>query len=182
MRAALTIFAEKGEAGLVIRSVADRAGITPMAIYRHFKNKQDLVDSLVLDGIETWRQRVADIKPCAPLDWLLAIGDAYLNFALNEPSRYEAAFLVSSPAALKYPDDFIAGESPAISLLLELLTSELNLSSRKTQLTPMELVVIFVSLVQGLVTLYRGGRIAGNEKSFRTLYRRALSNCLDSFR
>jgi hypothetical protein len=38
------------------------------------------------------------------------------------------------------------------------------------------------ALGQGLVTLYRAGRIAGGEADFRKLYRRATRRLMNSFK
>jgi AcrR family transcriptional regulator len=151
-----------------------------MAIYRHFANKQALLDALVVEGIEDWRRRVAAIPACAPLERLRKISDAYLQFALREPRKYEAAFLTSSPTALRYPDDFLAGGSPAVSLQMQLL-KELTADQGATSPELSDMMVIIAALSQGLITLYRAGRIAGGERKFRALYRRAMERCVRSF-
>lgn len=177
--AARAAFEEGGEANLSVRDVAARVGLTPMAIYRHFENKQALLDALVVEAIEDWRRRVAAIPACAPLDWLRKIGDAYLEFALREPRKYEAAFLTASPTALRYPDDFLAGGSSAVSLQIKLL-KDITASRGATPAALSDMIVIIAAQSQGLVTLYRAGRIAGGEKKFRALYRRATESCVRS--
>jgi len=42
-------------------------------------------------------------------------------------------------------------------------------------------MLINSALSQGLVTLYRAGRIAGGEEEFRALYRRAMRRVFQSF-
>lgn len=177
MNAARTAFEEGGEAGFSIRDVAARAGLTPMAIYRHFENKQALLDALVMEAIGEWRSQVVNIPASAPLDWLQNIGDAYLDFALRTPRKFEAAFMVSSPAALRYPDDFLAGGSPAVSLQIELIRKLTGANANSVS----DMLVIIAGLSQGLIGLYRSGRIAGGETKFRALYRRALETCIRSF-
>ena len=180
LAAARRAFEEDGETGLSVRDVAARVGLTPMAIYRHFENRQALLDALVLEAIDEWRRRVASIAPCAPLEWLQKIGDAYLDFALRQPRKFEAAFLVSSPTALRYPDDFLAGGSPAVTLQLRLI-KQVTGRGRGERIAPADVLVIIAGLSQGLITLYRAGRIAGGERKFRALYRRAMDNCVRSF-
>ncbi|MES1202404.1 MAG: TetR/AcrR family transcriptional regulator [Pseudomonadota bacterium] len=178
LAAARAAFEEGGEAGLSVRDVAARVGLTPMAIYRHFENKQALLDALVVEAIGEWRRRVADIPACAPIDWLRKIGAAYLEFALREPRKFEAAFLVSSATALRYPDDFLAGGSPAVVLQLNLIR---EIAPVDSQSTLSDILVIYAGLSQGLISLYRAGRIAGGERKFRALYGRALETCVRSF-
>jgi AcrR family transcriptional regulator len=180
LTAAREAFEDAGEAGLSVRDVAARVGLTPMAIYRHFENRQALLDALNREAIEDWRRRVAAIAPCESMEWLSAIGEEYLNFALREPRKYEAAFLISTRAALRYPDDFVAGGSPAVSLQIALI-KKLIASRGDRDVAVADMIMMFAGLSQGLVSLYRAGRIAGGEKRFRTLYRRAMETCLRSF-
>jgi AcrR family transcriptional regulator len=163
-----------------LRAVAKAAGITPMAIYRHFEDKAALIDALVLDGLAEWSTRVTALPPCEGLAKLQQIGEAYLDFALAEPRRFEAAFLLPSRKARRYPDDFIAGRSPAGTIQLAIIEAAIAEGILKAD-SAIEIVMTNAALSQGLVTLYRAGRIAGGEAEFRTLYRRAMRRCMESF-
>jgi AcrR family transcriptional regulator len=181
LAAARAAFERHGADGLSLRDVAKKVGITPMAIYRHFDSKQALVDALVLDALGEWSARAQAIPPGEPLAWSNAINEAYLDFALEKPRRYEAAFLLHSKAARRYPDDFVAGRSPAVTLQLKNIEAAIA-RGLLVKLPPIEIMITLAGLSQGLVTLYRAGRIAGGEAEFRVLYRSAMRRCLDSFR
>ncbi|MGN6605552.1 MAG: TetR/AcrR family transcriptional regulator [Jatrophihabitans sp.] len=75
-----------GLAAVSIRSVATRLGVTPMALYRHVANKDDLLDEVV-DRLfaDRWRPAVDD------RDWRRWITEAADRFR---------GFLVEQPAAL----------------------------------------------------------------------------------
>jgi AcrR family transcriptional regulator len=47
-RAALTLFVKRGVDGVAVREIAAKVGITDAAIYRHFKSKAELAESLML--------------------------------------------------------------------------------------------------------------------------------------
>jgi AcrR family transcriptional regulator len=179
-RAARKLFDEKGLEGLSLRSVAKRVGITPMAIYRHFDNKQALVDALVLDGLQQWSARVDALPPAKGLAKVEQIGEVFLDFALKEPRRFEAAFLIHSKKARRYPDDFAAGRSPAGTVQLEALEQAMADGLLKAH-SAIEIMMTNAALSQGLVTLYRAGRIAGGEAEFRKLYRRVMRRAMETF-
>jgi AcrR family transcriptional regulator len=179
LAAARAAFDRAGPEGLSMRDIAKDVGITPMAIYRHYENKQALIDALVLDALGEWSAIVAAIPEQAPSDWLRAIGEAHLDFALQKPRRYEAAFLTHSTKARRYPDDFLAGHSPAGALQLRLLNELVEQGLLKT-VSPVELLVTNAGLSQGLITLYRAGRIAGSEDDFRKLYLGATRRSFES--
>lgn len=181
LAAARTAFARGGLQALSMRSVAKAVGVTPMAIYRHYADKQALVDCLVRDALDEWSRRVAAIAPSDPLTWLRAIGEAHLDFALHSPRRYEAAFLLPAATARRYPDDFDAGRSPAGALQLRLI-EQLMRDGVLAAGSASEILLANVALAQGLITLYRGGRISGGEADFRRLYLRTIERGLASYR
>jgi AcrR family transcriptional regulator len=170
-------FEKGGEAALSLRRVAADVGLTPMAIYRHFASRQALLDALVLDAVDEWRRRVEAIQPAPPADWLRAIAGAYLDFALEQPRRFEAAFLVPSPVALRYPDDFFAGSSSALKRQLAIIE---ELGETENEGEAASILVTMIAMAQGLVTLHRAGRIAGDEAEFRGLYGRATDRYIES--
>jgi AcrR family transcriptional regulator len=179
-KAARRLFDEKGLDGVSLRNVAKKIGITPMAIYRHFEDKEALIDALVLDGLAEWSARVEALPPCKGFDKIMQIGDAYLDFALKEPRRYEAAVLLHSSKARRYPDDFLAGRSPAGNAQLKAF-GEIVAQGLIPEDAPVEILVTNAALSQGLITLYRAGRVAGGEDEFRALYRRAMQRSTESF-
>lgn len=170
-------FEKGGEAALSLRRVAADVGLTPMAIYRHFASRQALLDALVLGAVDEWRRVVEAIPPAPPAEWLRAIAAAYLDFALEQPRRFQAAFLVASPVALRYPDDFFAGASPALRRQLALVE---ELSETGNEAEAASILVTMIAMAQGLVTLHRAGRIAGDEADFRRLFNRATGRYIDS--
>jgi AcrR family transcriptional regulator len=180
LRAARKLFDEKGLEQLSLRSVAKRVGITPMAIYRHFESKQALVDALVLDGLAQWSARVDALPPAKGFTKLKQISEAFLDFALKEPRRFEAAFLIHSKKARRYPGDFVAGRSPAGKVQIEAIEQAMADGILRAD-SAIEIMMTNAALSQGLVTLYRAGRIAGGETEFRKLYHRATGRVTQTF-
>ena len=181
IRASRKLFDENGIEELSLRSVARRVGITPMAIYRHFDSKEALVDALVLDGLAEWSARVDALPQGEGLAKTEQISEAFLDFALEEPRRFEAAFLIHSKKARRYPDDFVAGRSPAGIIQLKAIEQAMADGVLEAH-SAIEIMMTNAALGQGLVTLYRAGRIAGGEADFRKLYRRATRRLMNSFK
>lgn len=180
LAAARAAFERHGLEGLSLRDVARAVGITPMAIYRHYASKEALVDALVADAMAEWSARVEALPSREGLAKLEQIGEAFLDFALNEPRRFEAAFLLLSRQARRYPDDFVAGRSPAGNVQLKVIAELMEQGVIKAP-SPVEMMIAIAGLSQGLVTLYRAGRIAGGEEEFRALYRRTMQRLIQSF-
>src|SRR6185437_3898311 len=112
LSAAKAVLERDGIEGLTIRRVAQRAKLSPMALYRHFADKDALLNALMEDGLGAWTDIVRGIRAADPLEWMDALAEAYLDFALTQPHRFDAAFFLPAPAARRFPDDFAAGRSP----------------------------------------------------------------------
>ena len=178
---ARALFDARGLEGLSLRKVASDVQLTPMAIYRHFAHKEALVEALVLDALDRWAERVAAIGIEDPIEWLESVGDEFLAFALEEPRRFEIAFLVRSSRARRYPDDFDSGRSPAGRLWMARLKQLQALGRLAPGVEPVEAGFTLWALAQGLVTLYRAGRFVGGVAEFRRFYGHSIRRCLASF-
>lgn len=181
LAAALEAFERDGLEGLSMRKVAAKVELTPMALYRHFADKQALVDAITLEGLEAWRARLARLRADDPAEWLEAAAEAFLDFALEEPRRFEAAFLLRANSARRFPDDFAAGRSPAVAMMSERI-EQAKAQGLLDDAPSLEIALSIWAMAQGLVGLYRAGRFAGDEQAFRALYRSALRRCISAFR
>ena len=95
IEAALEIIDEDGPQGLTIRKVAQRAGVSHAAPYRHFAGKDDLVLAVVERGFELLNEEMAEARARAGDDLLAQFassGEAYLTFAMNNPTYYRVMF------------------------------------------------------------------------------------------
>jgi AcrR family transcriptional regulator len=95
VEAAKTLIAESGPAGFTIAEAARRAGVSPGAPYRHFRDAEALLAEVALRGFErlaaalshAWREGRPE-----PIQAFESIGRAYLAFARSEPAYYAAMF------------------------------------------------------------------------------------------
>jgi AcrR family transcriptional regulator len=83
--AAGKLLEEQGPAGVVLREVARRAGVSHNAPYRHFADREALLANLAAEGF-AWLG--AELSACPPSD----MGEAYVRFALAHPQRFRLMF------------------------------------------------------------------------------------------
>jgi AcrR family transcriptional regulator len=179
LAAAKTVLDREGLPGLTIRRVAQNAHLSPMALYRHFADKDALLNSLMEDGLVAWENRARSIRAIDPLDWLEELGVQFLDFALKEPHRFDAAFFLPAPKARQYPDDFAAGRSPVVAMVLARI-DQAKSDGRLGEASGLEVALAFSALLQGLISMYRANRFS-SEKQFRALYRAQVRLCLQGF-
>jgi AcrR family transcriptional regulator len=93
--AALEVLTEKGLASLTLRAVARRAGVSEAAPYHHFASKAALVEALVVETLQQLAQalqRAAQETAGTPLDRLVAVGEAYVRFALEHRAGFQILY------------------------------------------------------------------------------------------
>lgn len=91
---ALTLYLNGGLDGVSMRKVADHAGLSAMAAYRHFKNKDDLLNHVVMEGFRSFQDYFSRAKaipdPVASLKLCMTL---YADFAQDQPEFYEMMFM-----------------------------------------------------------------------------------------
>ncbi|HXZ68614.1 MAG TPA: TetR/AcrR family transcriptional regulator, partial [Alphaproteobacteria bacterium] len=161
------------------RKIAKAVGVTPMAIYCHYADKDEILDALMLDAFAAWEEKVRAIRARDPMKWLEKLAWAYLDFAIDEPRRFEAAFLLSGRQARKYPDDYLAGPS-VVGEMMGKRIDQLKLEGKLAKAPTLEIALTLWALSQGLVSMYRAGRFV-SEAEFRRIYSDACAHCIRGF-
>jgi AcrR family transcriptional regulator len=100
--AARQIFEREGYESFSMRKLAKDIEYSPGSIYLHFKNKEELFETLVEESFERLRQALNRIRNGHaeedPVEALKKGARAYVQFGLRNPNDYRFAFLLRRPA------------------------------------------------------------------------------------
>ncbi|MFJ6841631.1 TetR/AcrR family transcriptional regulator [Streptomyces griseoluteus] len=93
LRAARELLEEDGSAGLSLRAVARRAGVSATAPYRHYADRDALVSAVAAEGYRELAEHLAAAhpEPRTP-DELASVAVAYVRFALDRPAMFRVMF------------------------------------------------------------------------------------------
>ncbi|MFF9360493.1 TetR/AcrR family transcriptional regulator [Streptomyces griseoluteus] len=93
LRAARELLEEDGSAGLSLRAVARRAGVSATAPYRHYADRDALVSAVAAEGYRELAEYLAAAhpEPRTP-DELASVAVAYVRFALDRPAMFRVMF------------------------------------------------------------------------------------------
>ncbi|MCB8821884.1 TetR/AcrR family transcriptional regulator [Microvirga rosea] len=94
IEAAQRFIAERGLGGFTLADAAKLVGVTPAALYRHFRGRDALVAEVAFRGFGQLAERLgrALSSDGTPLERFTRMGEAYLAFAEQEPGFYAAMF------------------------------------------------------------------------------------------
>ena len=99
------ILADSGADGLSLREVARRCRVSEAAPYNHFADKQALLAAIATEGFQVLARhlrRTAERRSGRAR--ILAIGQAYLSFALDHPALFSAMFGRSLEDPRRHPE------------------------------------------------------------------------------
>ncbi len=180
--AARRLLDKEGADAVTMRRVAAAAGITAMAIYRHYPDRAALLSALADEGFDELAGDLKGRRFNGDLETRLAkMADLYLDHALENPRLFELMFLKPRKGARQYPEDFKARESPTATLMADLIASGMAGGKLKRD-DHWEITFEMGALSHGLIMLYLGGRVDLSSAAFRALYRRSFRRYLNGIR
>ena len=173
-RAALAILEAEGPDAVSMRRVADAVGITPMAIYHHFPNREALLNTITNQEFATFLSYIQKRPMRGSREaQLISAMEAYIDYAFDRPRIFDYVFSEPRPGARRYPDDFRARRSPTLNPIADAVRDAMRAGMLRND-DVWEVALQLWAVTHGYVALYRAGRFNLPEKEFRALVRRAL--------
>jgi AcrR family transcriptional regulator len=154
IEAGVDLLSEEGVAGLSLRRVAQKAGVSRTAPYAHFADKQALIAAISTEGYSRLFdafQRVAERHEGNPGAKLVEGAWAYLKFALDDPDHFKVTTSGAVEREKDYPA-FVEMSEKCFSLVLRIV--EECQARGVLRPGPSDLVAVSVwSLMHGLISL-----------------------------
>lgn len=176
---ALTLLEKHGPEAVTMRAVAQKAGITPMAIYHHFPNREALLNAVtegefdhVLHYVHA-RHSQLSIKD-GTFSSLLAMMHGQIDYAMRHPRLFDYCFSKERPDARRFPDDFKARLSPTMNPLADGIQASMDAGALRKD-DAFEVAMQLTALIHGYLVLYRGGRFNFTEDDFRAFCERSMT-------
>ncbi|GJD34884.1 TetR/AcrR family transcriptional regulator [Methylobacterium aerolatum] len=155
IEAARRFIAERGIGGFTLVEAARLVGVTPAALYRHFRGREALLEELAGRGFNELAERLARALTSrgTPLERFTRMGEAYLAFAEDEPAYYAAIFetrgVHAAPESTDRPSPF--------DLLVEALQA--TFTEGFAGVTPRFIALEVWALAHGIATLASAGHL-----------------------
>lgn len=176
------LFADRGAVAITMRGLAARVGVTPMALYRHFTNREALLEAIVDQAQGTFLTHLqrAMAEPTAA-GRLAAAGREYLAFGLAHPRRYAVLFMDSNGALDPrggHPTPW--RDAATFRFLVDRVRDCAAAGVLAVDDAEAAALTIWAH-VHGLVSLYLAGRLGLDEARFRRLYAASLATLVRAF-
>ena len=179
--AAFERFQHDGLAGVSMRSVAADVGMSPMGLYRHYPDRDALIEAMVQGCLRAFEHALASPPATGTsLQRLRRMMRAYLDFALGERAMYDLLFRATRPSSDPFLDEYKAGMSPSFEGLRSLVAGVLE-ENENTSANSVDAAVCIWAQAHGLVSLFLAGRFGGGEPLFRRFYTRNMERVISAF-
>jgi AcrR family transcriptional regulator len=161
-----------------MRRVAKQVGITPMAIYHYFPNREALLGAVVTSEFEKLVEFFTLPEGKRGFDAaMIHIMDGYIDYALAHPRIFDYVFSAPRPGARRFPDEFRARQSPTLNLVFNVVSSWMKAGKLKRD-DAWEISMELWAHAHGYLALWRGGRFHLSEDEFRKLVHRSFRRLL----
>ena len=117
LAAARSLFLKEGVDRVTIRALCARVGVTAPALYRHFKDKREIIIAICNETFGKLLERFQRIRASEadPLDALKQMCESYVLFALTHRDEYRLMFLSKDLLMLEFAgEDAIETDEDAI--------------------------------------------------------------------
>ena len=119
------LIAADGAPSLSLRAIARELKITAPAIYNYYPRRDDLVTQLIIDAYLSMGDRqhavLADIPPQDHVDRLRQLGQAYRQWALDYPERYQLIFGTPIPGYVAPMEKTLPAAARSLSALVSVV-------------------------------------------------------------
>jgi AcrR family transcriptional regulator len=121
---ALATIRSEGVEGLTLREIGARVGVSRTALYRHFADKAALLGAVATEGFRTLREQLTAAWESGGRGdaGFVAMGDAYVRFALENPAHYRVMF-GGFVEALERDPELVTEAGGAFQVLVDALSA-----------------------------------------------------------
>ena len=169
-----------GYKGLSMRKIAEKAGISATAIYRHFSNKEALFHRLVKKGFATYTQYLLPALDEDNAEKRFKKTMEYaLDFILEQPKYFELIFVKSETKdELVNFDDLRADSKISFDFYTARISECMDEGYLKKD-NASEISVLLLASYTGFFALYTSGLLPRSEKDIKALYWRTIDRILE---
>jgi len=154
--AARRLYFADGPDGVSARKIAVAVGVSPTAIYLHYRGMDDVLHALRMEGHGTLAEYLRAVDPTLPaLDRLREMGRAYHRFGMENRHYYELMFLGRSADAPRR--EIVQQELFTLMMLRDAVTSGVGAGEIRRDLDPMIVTTALWTQVHGVTALAVSG-------------------------
>ena len=177
--AACDIYLQEGYRGMSMRKVAQKAGISPTAIYRHYANKETLHHQVLREGFHTFDSYLqSSLRGKSAIERLNLAAESFFAFATEQRKYYEILFL-NMDRTVEHTVKGVLTKDATVSqkFMMERVRDCMEDGSLKED-DPDEVAMLLLCTCNGFFGMYfskkRASSLPEMKRKYEQMYRRIL--------
>ena len=155
--AARSLYFAHGADGVSARKIASAVGCSATTIYIYYKNLDDLLHHLRMEGFARLTQYLQETSGASAIERILEMGKAYFRFGMEHPNYYDVMFFYRFRELPKA--DMIQREIYALTLLRDAVKSGIESGEIRGDVDLMVLTNGLWAEIHGITSLAVSGRL-----------------------
>lgn len=154
-----------------MRRIAAELRLTPMALYRHFRNKEAVMIALVDKGFTLFGEyQMRALSGATAAERMVLAGQAFLDFTLEKPMFFKVIFMAPDIfAEVELPEEIAARARQTYQFLLDRVEDGMREGVLKPGDAETTARTIW-GLSHGLGSLYLSQMLEADEAQFRLMF------------
>ena len=159
---------ERGIERVSMHSIAQELGWSATALYRYYANKEAILVATRVAALDRLSQRLEAVMEGPGDIWARSreVGNAYVDFAFENPDAYRLIFALSQPDSSGYPE--LAAASRRANGNMTRYAHQM-VEQGGLDADPVLLAHIFWAGLHGLISLQMAGQLHDDDPPFETI-------------
>lgn len=172
---AISLYLDGGLKQVTMRRIASALKLTPMALYRHFHNKEELLIALIDEGFRIFAEyQFRALQGATTAERLWLAGKAFVDFTLEQPEFFKVLFMAPDIfATTTLPEEVNARGRSTYQFLVDRVSEGLREGYLRGD-EPEKLARTIWGLSHGLASLYLSQMLETDEAGFRQMFMEAF--------
>lgn len=183
LAAACDIYLLEGYRGMSMRKVAEKAGISPTAIYRHYENKEALHHQVLREGFRTFDSYLQPaLEGKSALERLNLAAERFFAFATEQNKYYEILFLTMDHTVEHKVKGALVKDATVSQVFMVDRVRECMVEGSLKSDDPEEVATLLLATCNGFFGMYVSKKasdtLAEMRAKYERMYRRLLKGLL----
>ncbi len=171
LQCAVDLYLDQGLKGLSMRHLAEMLDVSATALYRHYRNKEDLVHSIIGEAAKVFGNYLfAALAGKTAKERFDLAATAYLNFALEHSKYYEVIFMGPQQLGAECLPEELQDKSRATFQFLVDRVQECMEAGCLRKDEPFGVAMTIWAHSHGLIAIFLAGKWPIEEPNFRILF------------
>jgi AcrR family transcriptional regulator len=177
IRCACDLYLSEGTGGFSMRKLANCVGCTAPALYRHYENKEEVMQEVLEEAFRVFAQYLyRALEGQTPEDRFQRAGISHLDFALENPALYEILYAPLEMVGLHRGEGAAADHVCAVGQFWTDRVREMMEAGLLRETDPLTVSVTLWAHSHGLISIYHRGLLGDlSEDEFRHMVRASFA-------